>query len=58
MKLHLFRQDLQDYQYFLGLVQQYLVHPVDPVKNETSNAIKFLFRLDWPLFILSYPGAV
>jgi len=25
----------------LGLVQQYLVDPVDPVKNKNSNAIKF-----------------
>jgi hypothetical protein len=47
MKLHLFRQDLQDYQDFLGLVQQYLVHPDDPVKNENSNAIWFPFRLNW-----------
>ena len=30
---HLFRQDLQDYQDFLGLVQQHFVHPVDHVKN-------------------------
>ncbi len=36
-----FRQDLQDYQDILGLVQQYLVDPVDPVKNKNSNAIKF-----------------
>jgi hypothetical protein len=27
MKLHSIRQDLQDYQDFLGLVRQYLVHP-------------------------------
>ena len=31
MKLHSIRQDYQDY---FGLVPQYLVHPVDPVKNE------------------------
>jgi len=33
MKLHSFRQDLQDYQDFLALVPQYFVHPVDPVQN-------------------------
>jgi hypothetical protein len=32
MKLHLFRQDLQDYQDFFGLVWLYPVHPVDPVR--------------------------
>jgi hypothetical protein len=32
MKLHLFRQDLQDYQNFFGLVWLYPVHPVDPVR--------------------------
>jgi hypothetical protein len=41
MNLHSVRQDLQDYQDFLGLVQQYLVHPADPVKNKNSNATKF-----------------
>jgi len=43
-----YRHDLQDYQDFLGLVQQYLVHPVDPVKNKNSNALKFPFRSNWP----------
>ena len=32
MKLHLFRQDLQDYQNFFGLVWLYPVHPADPVR--------------------------
>ena len=38
-----FRQDLQDN---FGLEYLYPVHPVDPVKNENSNAIKFFFRLN------------
>ena len=45
MKLHSIRQDLQDYQEFLGLVQQYLVHPVDPVKNGNSKPLSFFFDL-------------
>jgi hypothetical protein len=50
MKLHSIGQDLQDYQDFFGLVKQYLVHPVDPVKIKNSNAIEFLFRSNWPIF--------
>ncbi len=42
MKLHSIRQDYQD---FFGLVQQYLVHPVDPVKNENSNKVSFSIKL-------------
>jgi hypothetical protein len=38
MKLNSIRQDLQDYQDFLGLVQQYLAHLIDPVKNGNSNS--------------------
>ena len=33
LKLHSIRQDLLDYQYFLSIMQQYLVHPLDPVKK-------------------------
>jgi hypothetical protein len=33
MKLQLFRQDLQDYQDFFGLVELYPVHHVDPVRK-------------------------
>jgi hypothetical protein len=47
VKPHSIRQDYQD---FLGLAQQYLVHPIYPVKNEISSAIKFLIRFNWPLF--------
>ena len=48
MKLHLIGQDLQDYQDSFGLIKQYLVHPVDPVKKGNSGAIKFLLRSNWP----------
>jgi len=50
MKLHLFRQDSQDYQDFFGLEQQYPIHPVDPVKNDNSSAIKFPLRSNWTFF--------
>jgi len=49
MKLHSIGQDLQDYQDFFGLVKQYLVHPVDPVKKGNSCAIKFPHGLNWQL---------
>jgi len=41
MKLYLFRQDLQDYQDFLGLARQCPVHPVDPVRKLYILAVKF-----------------
>jgi hypothetical protein len=44
MKLHSIGQDLQDYQDFFRLVKRYLVHLVDPVKKENSDAIKFHLR--------------
>ena len=62
-KLHLFRQDLQDYQDFFDLVYLYPVHPacqgeaflrslVDPVKKRKANDFKFSNRLSgslqWP----------
>jgi hypothetical protein len=52
MKLQSIRQELpaklkadfqQDYQDFLVVVFEYLVHPVDPVKNGNSDGIRFPF---------------
>jgi hypothetical protein len=43
MKLHSIRQDLQDYQDFFCLVQQYPVHPVDPVKKRNLMPLSFFF---------------
>jgi hypothetical protein len=43
MKLHLFRQDLQDYQDFFGLVLLYPVHPVDPVRYGKFMPLSFFF---------------
>ena len=43
MKLQSIRVDLQDYQDFLVVVFEYLVHPVDPVKNGNSDAIRLPF---------------
>jgi hypothetical protein len=40
---HWFRQDLQDYQDFFGLVWLYPVHPVDHVRKWKIHAVKFLF---------------
>jgi hypothetical protein len=50
VKLHLFRQDLQDYQDFFGLVYVYPHHPVDPVRKWNDYAAKFFIRLNWPRF--------
>jgi hypothetical protein len=47
MKLHSIGQDFQN---SFGLVKQYLVHPVDPVKKRNSGAIKFPLRSNWPHF--------
>ena len=44
MKLHTFRQDLHDYQDFLGLLQLYPVRPVDPVRKWKIYAVKFFFE--------------
>jgi hypothetical protein len=40
MKLHLFRQDLPDYQDFFELAY---LHPVDPAKNGKSMQLSLLF---------------
>ncbi len=50
MKLHKFRQDLQDYQDNLVLIQLYPVHLVDPVRKIEMHLVKFIFRSDWTLF--------
>ena len=45
MKLDLFRQDLQDYQDFFGLVWLYPVNPVDPVRKWKVHAgVSFSIR--------------
>ena len=49
MKLHSFRQDLQDYQDFFGLVWLYPVHPVDPDRKINLHFVKFFIRSDWTL---------
>ena len=46
MKLHLFRQDLQDYQDNFVLASLYPVHPVDPVRKIELHFVKFLLRLN------------
>jgi hypothetical protein len=43
MKLHSFRQDLQDYQDFFGFVSLYPVHPVILSENGTFMPLSFLF---------------
>jgi hypothetical protein len=43
MKLHSFRQDLQDYQDFFGLVSLYPVHPVILSENGKFMLLSFLF---------------
>jgi hypothetical protein len=42
MKHHSIRQDLQDYQDVLGLAQEYLVNPVDPVRKINLYFVYFL----------------
>ena len=49
MKLHSFRQDLQDYQDFFILVLLYPVHLVDHVRKWKVHAVKFSIRSNWPL---------
>ncbi len=43
MKLHSFRQDLQDHQDLLDLILRYPVHPVDPVRKWKFMPLSFLF---------------
>jgi hypothetical protein len=49
-KTHSFRQDLQDYQDFFGLVSLYPVNLVDPVRKWKVYTVKFSIRSNWPLF--------
>jgi len=50
MKLHSIGQDLKNYQNFFGLVKQYPVHPVNPVKIKNSNVIEISFRSNGQFF--------